>query len=99
MGTWYDPLGITDKASEIVGLPTADEKRHKQKEVNDQIKAYKEQTELTRKEIEAKRGEAAAEKRRVDQKQIRQLRRNYGTGTLLGSSTPASPDMNNKLGG
>jgi hypothetical protein len=69
--------------------------------VNDQIKAYREQTELTQKQIDETRNQANSEKRRVQEKQIRSLRRNYSAagGGMLGVGSAAAPDMNQKLGG
>lgn len=91
----------TDLYHEFTGIPTADEKRNQQRAINDQIQAYKEQTELTRKELDQKRSEEAAEKRRIEEKQIRALRRNYrsaGSG-LLGMGESANEDMSSTLGG
>ena len=92
---------VTDVAHEVSGVPTADEKRNAKRMVTDQIKAYKEQTELLRAETDRKRGEEASEKRRVEEKQIRSLRRNYrGVNTgMLGANPAATPDMTTKLGG
>lgn len=66
--------------------------------MNEQMKAYKNQTELTRKELERTRGEADAQKRRIQEKQIRALRRNYRPQGLLGVGEPASSDMSSSLG-
>ena len=67
----------TDIGHAVTGIPTADQKRQSQQMMNDQVKAYKEQTEITRNEIARKKGEEVAEKRRIEEKQIRSLRRNY----------------------
>ena len=45
----------TDLAHYVTGIPTSDEKRNQQKMMNDQIKAYKEQTEITKKELANKK--------------------------------------------
>lgn len=69
--------------------------------VNAQIKAYQDQTNLAQEQLDQARNETDAEKRRVNEKQIRGLRRNYraqGAG-LLGVGNPASEDMNGQLGG
>lgn len=104
---WFGPVGDwltekeTDVAGKALGIPTADERRKSQQMINEQIKAYKDQTEITRQEINRKKGEEAVEKRRVEEKQIRALRRNYrssGRG-MLGSSGSAEQDMTTKLGG
>jgi hypothetical protein len=67
--------------------------------MQDQMKAYKDQTELTRQEIDRKRAEGAAEKRRVEEKQIRSLRRNYRPQGLLGSGASPTADTTTQLGG
>jgi len=89
----------TDIGHKITGMPTADEKRSSQKMMNDQIKAYREQTEITRNEIARKKGEEIAQKRRVEEKQIRSLRHNYrAPGGMLGGGQSNQPDMSDKLG-
>lgn len=96
----FDPGGlVTDALHGISGVPTADEKRNAQKLMNDQIKAYKDQTDLARQELNEKRDQVAAEKRRVNEKQIRSLRRNYSSPGFLGGSDSSQPDMTSKLGG
>jgi len=95
--------GLQDKATDVfhkvTGTPTEDEKRGQQKLLNDQVKAYREQSELTKSEIALKRGAEVAEKRRVEEKQIRSLRRNYRGSGLMGGGVTGTTDMNNKLGG
>lgn len=66
--------------------------------INKQMEEYKKQTELTRSELERTRGEAAAEKRKIQEKQIRSLRRNYRPSGLLGVGESATPDMSQQLG-
>lgn len=69
--------------------------------VNAQIKAYQDQTALARQQLDEARNATEAEKRRVNEKQIRTLRRNYrATGAgLLGVGQSANQDMDTKLGG
>lgn len=67
----------TDFLHNITGIPTADEKRNIQRQVADQIKAYKDQTAITEQQINETRAEKAVEKRRINEKQIRSLRNNY----------------------
>jgi hypothetical protein len=69
--------------------------------MNAQIKAYQDQTALTREELARKQGEEKVEKRRVEEKQIRALRGSYrgAGGGLLGSQQSTQPDMSLKLGG
>lgn len=75
-----------------------------------QANAYKEQTKLAQEEINRKREEQAVERRRIDEKQIRSLRRNRSARGFLGSAAPATPakqglspldesGMSDKLGG
>lgn len=84
----------TDAGHAITGIPTADEKRNQQKMMNEQMKAYKEQTKMAKDEIERKRGEQLVEKRRVQEKQIRHLRRNYSPAGFLNTGS----DISNQLG-
>ncbi len=70
------------------------------KMINDQIQAYKDQTALTRQQLDQTRAEQGVEKRRIEQKQIRALRGTYrsaGLGAgMLGTGTSATSDQ---LGG
>lgn len=98
MSWWTDIRDTVEKFAGgiIPGILSKDDSY--QKQMNDQVKAYKEQTELTRQELARKKDEEAVEKRRVDEKQIRALRRNYRPGSMLGSQASSQPDMNAKLG-
>lgn len=86
---------VTDAYHGITGIPTATERRDQARMVNDQIKAYRDQTEITKQEIAQKQGEESAEKRRIEEKQIRGLRRNYRPAGMLTShttmQTPTAP--------
>ena len=87
--------------NKLTGRASSADQREQRNMVNDQIKAYQDQTALTRQQLDEARSATQAEKRRVEEKQIRALRRNYrsqGAG-LLGVGSPASQDMNSKLGG
>lgn len=87
-------LGIIDPKK------NRDREREAQRAINAQVKAYRDQTELARQELERTRGEQDIEKRRVQEKQIRSLRRNYraqGIG-MLGLGQPAANDMASRLG-
>jgi len=98
-----DPWGIISKGKEIiqhaVGYQNASDRRLASSLINDQIKAYRNQTEITRAETAAKKNEQVAEKRRVEEKQIRSLRRSYRPQGFLGGATTDQADMNPKLGG
>jgi hypothetical protein len=85
---------VTDVAHAVTGIPTADDRRNQQKMMNDQVKAYKEQTAIAREEIDRKRGEQMAEKRRVQEKQIRSLRHNFSPAGFLNTGA----DISNQLG-
>ena len=77
-----------------------DDKRQAQNMMNEQIKAYREQTELTRNELANKANEQVGQKRRIEEKQIRALRKSYRSGgALLGTQQTNQMDMNSKLGG
>jgi hypothetical protein len=76
----------------ITGRPSAAEKRTQQYAVNDQIRAYKEQTELSNQQIKAAQDEKTVEKRKVNEKQIRSLRNNFRpAGGFLNNQNASSP--------
>jgi hypothetical protein len=85
--------GIFDK---ITGQPSSDEK----KLMNEQMKAYKEQTALTKDELNRAKDQQVAEKRRIQEKQIRALRGRSSRG-FLGTTSPeaTTPGSSAKLGG
>ncbi len=89
----------------ITGTMNEDEKRNQQYAINDQIKAYKEATELSRQEISKVQDEQNVQKRMINEKQIRSLRNSYRpAGGFLNNDSSAndkfggSSDMSNKLG-
>jgi multidrug efflux pump subunit AcrA (membrane-fusion protein) len=87
----------------VTGSPTAQDRRNQQNQINAQIKAYQDQTNLEKQQLDQARDATQEQKRQIEEKQIRSMRRNYrapsaGTG-LLGVGGSASPDMNNNLGG
>lgn len=102
--SWYDPWDIGSRTYHAVtGTPTADERRNQQYAVNDQIKAYKDQTALAQQQIDEARNEQDVQKRKINEKQIRALRNNFrpASGFLNGGSNtpvPASNQLPTKLG-
>lgn len=60
-------------------------------------KEFEKNMEVQKEEIDRKRYEEDFQKRRIAEKQIRALRRNYRAQSFLQSNT--QPDMTNKLGG
>lgn len=107
---WYDPYGkISDFYHRVTGIPTAKERRatkkfqlNEQQAINDQIKAYREQTQIAREELNQKRASELIEKRRINEKQIRALRNNFRAQGLLGGRQLSETDqsgMTSKLGG
>ena len=97
MGHWYDPWGVaSDIYHAVTGAPTASQRRDAQRLMNEQMKAYRQQTEITRQEIARKRDSEAVEKRRVEEKQIRSLRRNYRSQSLMGTADMGQADMSPK---
>lgn len=102
---WFNDAwdSVTDFAHNVTGIPTADAKRNAAKAMNSQINAYRDMTAITKQQITEAKNSQIAEKRRVDEKQIRGLRRNYRTQGIMAagtSSTPQSdPGMSPKLGG
>jgi len=96
-------MGFWASLDRSLGLPNRGdiekEKDLQRKAINEQIKAYKDQTELTRQEVNNKRDQVASEKRRVEEKQVRSLRRNNRAPGFLGGGESSQPDMTSKLGG
>jgi hypothetical protein len=101
--SWFTDLRDTYEQFQTAGLYNPKKSRREEADqrymIQDQMKAYKDQAELTRQEIDRKRSEGAAEKRRVEEKQIRGLRRNYRPAGLLGSGASPTSDTTTQLGG
>lgn len=106
-------MGIFDFAKKIwhavTGTPSSDEKRKQAKMVQEQIKAYRDQTRLAEEQLRTAQAAKDAEKRRIDEKQIRALRSHYrpASGFLnQGGKAPsqitpapaAAQGVSNKLG-
>jgi hypothetical protein len=89
--------------NKITGRPSADDVRNQQYAINDQIKAYKDQTALTEKEIGDARAQQDVVKRQINEKQIRSLRNNYrASGGFLnnqGASSQSALGSSNVAGG
>lgn len=87
--------------NKIIGRGSESDKRTQAQAVQDQIKAYQDQTALAKQQLDQARTATETEKRRVEEKQIRALRSNYRAQSsgLLGVGQPASSDMNSQLGG
>jgi len=90
---------VRDIGGKILGIPDADEKRRQQAAMNDQIKAYRDQTELSRQELNKAKDAQSTEQRRIQEKQIRALRRNYRPAGILTAASSSQNDMSTKLGG
>lgn len=75
----------------ITGQSQNDIKKQQQL-MNDQIKAYQDQSNIARDEMNRAKDSQVAEKRRIQEKQIRALRRNASSRGFLGTS-------NSTLGG
>ena len=82
--------------NKITGRESADTKRNRQYAINDQIKAYKDQTALNNQELQKIQGEKDVAKRQINEKQIRAIRNQYrpsggflnqGTGNALGAGS------------
>lgn len=68
--------------------------------INQQIKAYKDQTAITQKALEETRAATEVEKRRIQEKQIRSLRGQFrpSGGFLNNQSLGGDSNLPNKLG-
>jgi hypothetical protein len=74
----------------ITGTQNESEKRADQYAINDQIKAYKQQSELSNSELQKVQAEKDVQKRKINEKQIRALRSQYrpaGAGFLNNNSS------------
>ena len=96
---WYDKV-IDIATSPIRGardvlLGDPSEKRAAARAMQSQVDAYKKQTELATSEMERVRGEENAEKRRINEKQIRSTRRGHSNAGFLNNDSGIS----NTLGG
>lgn len=104
MSFWTDIRDTWEKVSSLGAYDPVESHRQEKEQremINNQIKAYKEQTELTRQQLNETRSQMDADKRRVQEKQIRSLRRNFrpmGSG-FLGVGASSTQDMTNTLGG
>lgn len=102
-GEAWDRVGNQAGAAfnKITGHPSAEDRRNQANLINEQVKAYQDQTALTRSQLDQTRAQTLGEKRRIEEKQIRALRGNYRAQNigLLGVGSPATSDMNSKLGG
>ncbi len=102
-GAW-DRVGdqIGGAVNAITGRPSQDDIRNQKYAINDQIKAYKDQTALTQQEINTARNEQDVQKRKINEKQIRSLRNNFRpAGGFLNNQRQTlgnSSGLNNKLG-
>lgn len=98
MSWWTNVRDGIEKAATL-GLYDPKESRRLEADqryaMNDQIRDYKELTAITKAETDRKRGEQAMEKRRIEEKQIRSLRRNFRPAGFLDNAA----GVNEKLGG
>lgn len=82
--------------NKVTGRSSEDDKRNQQYMLNDQIKAYKDQTDLAEKELASKQAEKAVVKRQVNEKQIRALRNSYRPAGGFLASTTQAPTLGNQ---
>lgn len=108
-GEFNDSLANKEGAlfNAVTGRKSAAEKRNDQSLINDQIQAYKQQTDITNKQLGEIESAKNIERRRIQEKQIRSLRNSYrsSNGFLNNQSNSAqanisggSPGISNKLG-
>lgn len=103
MSWWTDARDSFIKFGTLGAIDPAKNRADAQQkqQISDQISAYQDQTNLAKQQLDQTRQEGDAEKRRVQEKQIRSLRSNYRSSGLgmLGSGQAGSSDMDTKLGG
>lgn len=94
--SWWNK--VVDTLEGALGIPTTHEKNLMNEQAFHQMEAYKEQTRLTQGEIDRAREEKSAEKRRIEEKQIRALRRNFRPAGFLNNAQGPATGVGNKLG-
>lgn len=90
---------VGDAIAGLTGGMTAHEKTKQKRQMNKQIQEYNQQMELTKKQLAETKAQNDAEKRRVQEKQIRALRRTNRAQGFLGITQEQEPGMSDKLGG
>jgi hypothetical protein len=90
---------LGDAVAKLTGGQTSGEKKKQKEAMNAQIKSYREQTNLANAEIARVKDSEQVEKRRIEEKQIRALRRNYRSQGFLGTSQEEQVGMSQQLGG
>lgn len=93
--------GEQDLFNKATGRISASDRRATNQMLTDQVNAYKEMTEISKKQIAEKKDEQSAEKRKINEKQIRSLRRNYRPQGIMnaGSNPNTIGGESDKLGG
>ncbi len=107
--SWWDDIvdDVEGAFNAITGRPSAAQQRQQAADTQAQIKAYQDQTALAKEQLDEARNATDAQKRKVEEKQIRSLRSNYrspnsgssGSAGMLGVGTGGTSDMNANLGG
>jgi len=107
---WYDWITgkaeidvALDKANDlfhkVTGVPTSDERRNQQSMMNEQLNAQRESTKLQEDEIRTAQASQDAEKRRIQEKQIRGMRNQYRpSGFLNNQALGGQSGLPTKLG-
>jgi phage shock protein A len=92
---------IKDVGKGILDTITGKGDRDQKKLLNQQMKDYQEQSRITKEELAKARGAEVAEKRRIQEKQIRSLRGKASSRGFLGSSNAESGNqgLGTQLGG
>lgn len=70
----------------ITHNPSAAERRAQASQIAEQVDAYKQQTELSKQELNATRDQQVAEKRKINEKQIRSLRNKFRPAGFLNNA-------------
>lgn len=98
--SWWTKLRDKYVNIETMGLKNPERDRETRGLIKDQIRSYQEQTNIAKDQLAQIRNEQDVQKRRIEEKQIRSLRRNYRAANvgLLGVGSPATSDTTSKLG-
>jgi hypothetical protein len=92
--------GFWSSLDESLGFRGPRGKKKDQELMNQQIKDYQEQSKLAKEEMTRAKDAQVAEKRRIQEKQIRSLRRHSSSRGFLGTSNDmAAMNQSSSLGG
>lgn len=94
---WWDIN--TDILHAVTGVPTASQKRDQASMVSNQVKAYKQQTELSNQVVMQAKQQQNTDRRRMSEKIVASMRRMRSSPSTFGQEQQQSGDLATTLGG